>query len=62
MEIKYLKQYRNQPRHLFTLNILRNATSILHWSDIPLVSLACEHDVKSMVGIGQDHNGADKVR
>ncbi|XP_015752838.1 PREDICTED: uncharacterized protein LOC107332619 isoform X2 [Acropora digitifera] len=40
MEIKYLKQYLNQPRHLFTLNILQNVTLRPHWSDIPLVSLA----------------------
>ncbi|XP_044173795.1 uncharacterized protein LOC114952784 isoform X4 [Acropora millepora] len=40
MEIKYLKQYLNQPRHLFTLNILQSVTLRPHWSDIPLVSLA----------------------
>ena len=27
-----------------------------------LVSLASEHDVQSMVGSGQDHNGAEEVR
>ena len=40
MEIKYLKQYLNQPRHLFTLNILQNVTLRPHWIDIALVSLA----------------------
>ena len=39
MEIKYLKQYLNQPRHLFTLNILRNVTLRPHWRDIPFVNL-----------------------